>query len=66
MLPVDPGSLLAIPANLLLLEQETGQVVPTYRPGTRVGWGLHLQALSPSPYGQEEDVKPALRRGARY
>lgn len=66
MLPVDPGSLSAIPVNLLLLEQETGQVVALYSPGTRVGWGLHLQALSPSPYRQEEDVKPALRRGARY
>lgn len=65
-MPADPGSLSAIPANLQLLEQETGQVVPTYRPGTRVGWGLHLQALSPNPYRQEEDVKPALRCGAQY
>lgn len=65
-MPAEPGSLSAIPANLQLLEQETGQVVPTHRPGTRVGWGHHSQAQSLSLYRQDGDVKPALRCGAQY
>lgn len=55
-MPAEPGSLSAMSANLQLLQQEAGQVVPRRRPGTRDGWGHHFQK-SPDPYREDEDVE---------